>query len=176
MNAKSYSPRSIESYVREMRLLFSHYNDLPPKSITQNDIVNYINFIKIEHGVSRDKCRMTAQSCSFFYKHIYKAEFILPTPAWIDPLKEAEADEVSVSYGLASYTEVLKARGKDRREVLRQKVTEVKEAIETAKQLEEETETPVDWKIFAGLKPDRQEVRTTKQENKEDSIEDNNDE
>ena len=66
MNAKNYSPRSIESYVREMRLLFSHYNDLPPKSITQNDNVNYINFIKIEHGVSRDKCLMKAQSCSFF--------------------------------------------------------------------------------------------------------------
>jgi len=92
MNAKSYSPRSIESYVREMRLLFSHYNDLPPKSITQNDIVNYINFIKIEHGVSRDKCRMTAQSCSFFYKHIYKAEFIVPSAFY--PRKEFRLPEI----------------------------------------------------------------------------------
>jgi site-specific recombinase XerD len=92
MNAKSYSPRSIESYVREMRLLFSHYNHLSPKSISQNDIVNYINFIKVEHGVSRDKCRMSAQSCSFFYKHIYKAEFIVPSAFY--PRKEFRLPEI----------------------------------------------------------------------------------
>ena len=86
MNAKSYSPRSIESYVREMRFLFAHFNDLPPKTITQNNIIDYINFIKIEHGVSRDKCRMTAQSCSFFYKHIYKSDFIIPNSFY--PRKE----------------------------------------------------------------------------------------
>jgi integrase/recombinase XerD len=92
MNAKSYSPRSTESYVREMRLLFSHYNHIPPKAITQNDIVDYINFIKIEHGVSRDKCRMTAQSCSFFYKHIYKAPFIVPSAFY--PRKEFRLPEI----------------------------------------------------------------------------------
>lgn len=92
MNAKSYSPRSTESYVREMRLLFSHYNDIPPKTITQNNIVDYINFIKIEHGVSRDKCRMTAQSCSFFYKHIYKAEFIVPSAFY--PRKEFRLPDI----------------------------------------------------------------------------------
>lgn len=92
MNARSYSARSIESYVREMRLLFSHYNDIPPKTITQNNIVDYINFIKIEHGVSRDKCRMTAQSCSFFYKHIYKAEFIVPSAFY--PRKEFRLPDI----------------------------------------------------------------------------------
>ncbi len=92
MNAKSYSPRSTESYVREMRLLFSHYNDIPPKTITQNNIVDYINFIKIEHGVSRDKCRMTAQSCSFFYKHIYKAAFIVPSAFY--PRKEFRLPDI----------------------------------------------------------------------------------
>lgn len=92
MNAKSYSPRSIESYVREMRLLFSHYNDIPPKTITQTNIIDYINFIKIEHGVSRDKCRMTAQSCSFFYKHIFKAPFIVPSAFY--PRKEFRLPEI----------------------------------------------------------------------------------
>lgn len=92
MNAKSYSPRSIESYVREMRFLFAHFNDLPPKSITQNNIIDYINFIKIEHGVSRDKCRMTAQSCSFFYKHIFKSEFIIPNAFY--PRKEFRLPEI----------------------------------------------------------------------------------
>ncbi len=33
MNVRSYSARSIESYVREIRLLFSHYKDIPPKTI-----------------------------------------------------------------------------------------------------------------------------------------------
>jgi site-specific recombinase XerD len=92
MNAKSYSPRSIESYVREMRFLFAHFNDLPPKTITQNNIIDYINFIKIEHGVSRDKCRMTAQSCSFFYKHIFKSEFIIPNAFY--PRKEFRLPEI----------------------------------------------------------------------------------
>ena len=92
MNARSYSARSIDSYVREMRLLFSHYNDIPPKTITQNNIVDYINFIKLEHGVSRDKCRMTAKSCSFFYKHIYKAEFIVPSAFY--PRKEFRLPDI----------------------------------------------------------------------------------
>ena len=92
MNARSYSARSIESYVREMRLLFSHYNDIDPKAITQTNIVDYINFIKLEHGVSRDKCRMTAQSCSFFYKHIYKAEFIVPSAFY--PRKEFRLPDI----------------------------------------------------------------------------------
>ena len=92
MNAKSYSPRSTESYVREMRLLFSHYNDIPPKTITQNNIIDYLNFIKIEHGVSRDKCRMTAQACSFFYKHIFKAPFIVPSAFY--PRKEFRLPEI----------------------------------------------------------------------------------
>jgi integrase/recombinase XerD len=77
MIAKSYSPRSTESYVREMRFIFAHYNDLSPRDLTQKHIVDYLIFIKQEHGVGRDKCRMTAQSCSFFNKHIFKSPFIV---------------------------------------------------------------------------------------------------
>jgi len=92
MTAKDYSPKSRENYVREMRLLFGYYNDISPRSITQKDIINYIIYIKKEHGVGRDKCRMTAQSCSFFYKHIYRSEFIVPNEFY--PRKEFRLPEI----------------------------------------------------------------------------------
>lgn len=61
-----------------MRFLFAHYYDLLPGSITQQDIINYICFIVKEHGVGREKCHQVAQSCSFYYKHVYPSPFIVP--------------------------------------------------------------------------------------------------
>jgi integrase/recombinase XerD len=92
MNAKSYSPRSVVSYVKEMRFIFAHYNDLSPRELTQKHIIDYLIFIKQEHGVGRDKCRMTAQSCSFFYKHIFKSPFIVPHEFY--PRKEFRLPEI----------------------------------------------------------------------------------
>ena len=92
LTAKDYSPHTRENYVREMRFIFAYYNDLPPKSITQQNIIDYINFIKKEHGVSRDKCRMTAQSCSFFYKHIFRSEFVVPSAFY--PRKEFRLPDI----------------------------------------------------------------------------------
>ena len=106
LTAKDYSPHTKENYVREMRFIFAYYNDLPPKSITQQNIIDYINFIKKEHGVSRDKCRMTAQSCSFFYKHIFRSEFVVPSAFY--PRKEFRLPDIlseeQVSILLSSVT------------------------------------------------------------------------
>jgi len=77
LSAKGYSPRTVRNYVQEMRFLFAYFNHVPPKNIAQNNLVDYLNFIKREHGVGRDKCRMPASACSFFFKHI------LPTPSVI---------------------------------------------------------------------------------------------
>jgi site-specific recombinase XerD len=65
--------------MQEMRFLFAHYADILPASISQQDIINYINFIINEHGVGREKCHQVAQSCSFFYKHVYPSPFIVPS-------------------------------------------------------------------------------------------------
>jgi site-specific recombinase XerD len=36
-------------------------------------------FIKTVHGVGRAKCRAVAQSCSFFFKHVLKKPYVLPS-------------------------------------------------------------------------------------------------
>lgn len=61
-----------------MRFIFAHYNHLSPSQIGQSHIISYINFVKTEHGVGRDKCRMVAQSCSFFFKHILPTPYLVP--------------------------------------------------------------------------------------------------
>ncbi len=62
-----------------MRFLFAHYVDVLPTAITQLDIINYISFVIKEHGVGREKCHQVAQSCSFFYKHVFPNSFIVPS-------------------------------------------------------------------------------------------------
>jgi len=42
----------------EMRYIFAYYNHLNPEQLTQDHIASYINYIKKEHGVGRDKCRI----------------------------------------------------------------------------------------------------------------------
>ena len=77
--AKHYSPRTIRNYVQEMRFIFAHYHDVLPGSISQMDIINYLCFIKKEHGVGREKCHQVSQSCSFYYQHVYPSPFVIPT-------------------------------------------------------------------------------------------------
>ena len=79
LTAKNYSPRTIRNYTQEMRFLFAHYVDVLPASIISMDIVNYINFVKKEHGVGNEKCHQVAQSCSFFYKHVLPSAFVNPS-------------------------------------------------------------------------------------------------
>jgi integrase/recombinase XerD len=77
--AKQYAKRTIRNYMQEMRFLFAHYPDAVPACISQQDIISYINFIINEHGVGREKCHQVAQSCSFFYRHVYPSPFIVPS-------------------------------------------------------------------------------------------------
>jgi integrase/recombinase XerD len=77
--AKNYSPRTVRNYTAEMRYIFSFYNDKDPSKIDQDDIIKYINFIKRQFGSGYDKCRMVAQSCSFFYKNILRVDYVVPS-------------------------------------------------------------------------------------------------
>jgi site-specific recombinase XerD len=74
--AKGYAPKSIGNYCREMRLIFAYFYDIDPKDLVHKDLINYFIFIKTEHGVGRDKCRLVAAACSFFYKHILRSEMV----------------------------------------------------------------------------------------------------
>ena len=79
LTAKNYSPRTVRNYTSEMRYIFSFYNDKEPSKIDQDDIIKYINFIKRQFGSGYDKCRMVAQSCSFFYKNILRVDYVVPS-------------------------------------------------------------------------------------------------
>lgn len=68
----------------ELRLLFQYHHQKEVEQITDQDITQYILFIKSVHGVGRAKCRGVAQSCSFF-KHVLKP-FVLPSKLY--PRKE----------------------------------------------------------------------------------------
>ncbi len=79
LTARNYSPRTIRNYTCEMRYIFSYYNAKDPTKIDEEDIINYINFIKKQFGSGYDKCRMVAQSCSFFYKNILRVKYVVPS-------------------------------------------------------------------------------------------------
>jgi len=92
LNSKDYAPRSIRNYVQEIRLLFGYYNDVDPKDLVQKDLIHYLNFIKKEHGVGRDKCRLFAASCSFFYKFVLRSPVVFASELY--PRKEFKLPEI----------------------------------------------------------------------------------
>ena len=75
----NYSKESIRGYLSELRLLFHYYHEKNVEDITQQDITQYIIFIKSVHGVGLEKCRSVAHSCSFFFKKVIQKPFVLPT-------------------------------------------------------------------------------------------------
>lgn len=82
----NYGRGTIKSYMAELRLLFHYYHNKDVEQISEQDILDYMMFIKTVHGVGRAKCRSVAQSCSFFYKHVIKMPFVLPSKLY--PRKE----------------------------------------------------------------------------------------
>jgi integrase/recombinase XerD len=84
--AASYAKSSLRNYCMEMRLLFQYHHGKEVEQITDQDIMQYIVFIKEVHKVGRAKCRSAAQACSFFFKHVIKKPFVLPSKLY--PRKE----------------------------------------------------------------------------------------
>jgi integrase/recombinase XerD len=82
----NYGRGTITAYMSEMRLLFHYYHLKDVEEISEQDILSYMMFIKTVHGVGRAKCKGVAQSCSFFYKHVIKRPFTLPSKLY--PRKE----------------------------------------------------------------------------------------
>uniref|UniRef100_UPI00374DD74F phage integrase N-terminal SAM-like domain-containing protein n=1 Tax=Ferruginibacter sp. TaxID=1940288 RepID=UPI00374DD74F len=58
---------TVKNYTAEMMLLFKYYNTKTVATITQEEIQQYIVFIKTVHKVGRAKCRSVASACAFFY-------------------------------------------------------------------------------------------------------------
>jgi integrase/recombinase XerD len=79
MTIKEYGLGSIKSYVNEMTLLFKYYHHKRVEDILQEDIEQYLIYIKTAHQVGRAKCRSVAQACSFFIKKIHPCKYIVPS-------------------------------------------------------------------------------------------------
>lgn len=75
----NYGQGTLRNYLQEMRLLFQFHQDLPVDSLDQHHLNDYIVYIKTNHGVGYAKCKMVAQACSFFFKHVINKPFVLPS-------------------------------------------------------------------------------------------------
>jgi integrase/recombinase XerD len=82
----------VRNYTSEVRFLFSYFNELDPLSIGNDEIILYINYLKTSLNLGRDKCRMAAQSFSFFYKNVLKKPYVLPSKLF--PRKEHKLPEI----------------------------------------------------------------------------------
>lgn len=82
----NYGKGTLRNYLMEMRLLFQYHHHKTVEDICEEDILVYIVFIKTVHGIGRAKCRSVAQSCSFFFKHVLKKPYVLPSKLY--PRKE----------------------------------------------------------------------------------------
>jgi len=82
----------VRNYTSEVRFLFSYFNDLDPLSLGQDEIVLYINYLKSGLNLGRAKCRIAAQSFSFFYKHVLRKPYSLPSKLF--PRKEHTLPEI----------------------------------------------------------------------------------
>lgn len=74
-----YSPRSIQGYVRELRLIAEHYPELSLAEISEENITNYMLYLKQSLGSSRDKCRLAASALAFYFKNVLRKPYELPT-------------------------------------------------------------------------------------------------
>ena len=70
---------TVKNYAAEMILLFKYYNSKTVATITQEEIQQYIVFIKTVHKVGHAKCRSIASACAFFYKQVIKMPYVLPS-------------------------------------------------------------------------------------------------
>lgn len=79
MVAAGYSRSSLTAYLREIRYLCAYYPDLSPAEWTDRHIINYMAYLRTVHHASYSKCRMTAQSVAFFFRHVLKRPYDVPS-------------------------------------------------------------------------------------------------
>jgi len=80
-----YSPLTIRNYLGELRFLFVYYADVGPINFTEDMIMAYLLYLSKTLGCSRVKCKMAAQSISFFLRHVVKRPYIIPTVIYPRP-------------------------------------------------------------------------------------------
>ena len=79
MTVADMSKASIRNYIRELRFIFEYYPDTLPSRITAEQIEQYICYIKEVFNSGYSKCRGVAAAVSFFFKHVLKKPYALPS-------------------------------------------------------------------------------------------------
>jgi integrase/recombinase XerD len=79
MVASGYSRQSITAYLREIRYICAYYPGLIPSQWTDRHIIEYMAYLKTVHHASYSKCKMTAQSVAFFFRHVLKRPYDVPS-------------------------------------------------------------------------------------------------
>lgn len=79
MVAAGYSRSSLTAYMREIRFICAYYPDLSPAEWTDRHIIDYMAYLRSVHHASYSKCRMTAQSVAFFFRHVLKRPYDVPS-------------------------------------------------------------------------------------------------
>jgi integrase/recombinase XerD len=74
-----YSPLTIRNYLSELRYLFAYYASVEPHNFTEEMMMQYLLYLARTLGCSRVKCRMAAQSICFFFRHVLKLPYIIPS-------------------------------------------------------------------------------------------------
>lgn len=74
----SYSPMTQRNYLQELRFLFTYYPDTRPSAISHEMTVQYLFYLTKTLGCSRVKCKMAAQSFSFFFKQVVNKPYKIP--------------------------------------------------------------------------------------------------
>ena len=74
-----YSPHTVRNYLSELRYLFVYYCDVSPEDLTEDMIMEYLVYLAKTLQCSRVKCRMAAQSISFFCRHVLRRPDVIPS-------------------------------------------------------------------------------------------------
>ena len=86
MSIGHYSPLTIRNYLAELRFIFVYYADVvDPLDLTEDMIMGYLLYLSRTLGCSRVKCKMSAQSISFFMRHVAKRPYVIPTVIYPRP-------------------------------------------------------------------------------------------
>lgn len=79
MIVSNHSPRNIKAYVREIRYICAYFPELSPHQWNDRHIIDYMAYLKQVHIASYSKCKMTAQSLAFFFRHVMKRPYDVPS-------------------------------------------------------------------------------------------------
>lgn len=91
MSIGHYSPLTIRNYLAELRFIFVYYADADPLDLTEDMIMGYLLYLSKTLGCSRVKCKMAAQSISFFMRHVAKRPYVIPTVIYPRPTSKLPA-------------------------------------------------------------------------------------